>query len=91
MVNKPLIRPAISGEGTLGGGWLTSLERRGKHPKSYDASNHKVQPIQTHLTGLVSLDTPFGCQIPTPPGLFLVVKGPKFQTLGGFSSLNVIW
>ena len=24
MVNKPLIRPAISGGGTLGGGWLTS-------------------------------------------------------------------
>ena len=24
MVNKPLIRPAISGGGTLGAGWLTS-------------------------------------------------------------------
>ena len=30
------------------------------------------------------LDPPFGCQISAPNGLFLVVKGLNFQTLGGF-------
>ena len=31
------------------------------------------------------LNPPFGCQISARNGLFLVIKGPKFQTkLGGF-------
>ena len=36
MVNRPLIRPAISGGGTLGGGWLTSHYKR----KGSSANQH---------------------------------------------------
>ena len=44
MVNKPLIRPAISGGVTLGGGWLTS--HRKNSPKGPANSTSQVSMLR---------------------------------------------
>ena len=48
-----------------------------------------MQIIHIYISTYIYLDPPFGCQISTPNGLFLMVKGPKFQTLGRFRCIHI--